>query len=55
MFDDILWDFPKRTDKEFREIYCDICTDYDECQGRGKLLEVCKKIKVVQKRIKGRN
>ena len=55
MYDDIFENSQELTDEQFRYIYCDICTDYDECQGRGKLLEVCKKIKVVQKRIKGRN
>ena len=55
MYDDLLENSHELTDKEFRNIYCDICTDKDECPGMGKLLKICKKINTIQKRIKGRN
>jgi hypothetical protein len=54
MYNDIIEKQEHLTDKEFRETYCDICTDY-ECYGRGKLLEICKKLKAVLMKIKGRN
>ena len=44
MFDDIIKQSDELSKEEYRNLYCAICTTYDECQGH-KYYEECQKPK----------